>query len=52
MSKDDDAKEIEARYRAYCDACQSGELEKVPSFWGSRFCSLLTSGSRKRCTRR
>lgn len=34
MSKDDDAKEIAARYRAYCDACQSGELEKVPSFWG------------------
>jgi hypothetical protein len=34
MSKSDDAREINARYRAYCDACQSGELEKVPSFWG------------------
>ena len=34
MSRDDDAKEINARYRAYCDACQSGELKKVPSFWG------------------
>jgi hypothetical protein len=25
--------QITARYRSYCDACQSGELEKVPSFW-------------------
>jgi ketosteroid isomerase-like protein len=33
MSKNDDAKEIEARYRAYCDACQAGQLAKVPSFW-------------------
>jgi len=33
MSKDDDVKEINARYRAYCDACQSNQLEKVPSFW-------------------
>ena len=30
---DDDVKEINARYRAYCDACQSNQLEKVPSFW-------------------
>lgn len=28
-----DAKAIEARYRAYCDACQSGQLDKVPAFW-------------------
>ena len=34
MSNDDDVKEIKARYRAYCDACQSGQLEKVPAFWG------------------
>ena len=33
ISNDDDAIEITARYRAYCDACQSGQLEKVPSFW-------------------
>jgi hypothetical protein len=34
MSKDDDAQEITARDRAYCDACQSGQLAEVPSFWG------------------
>jgi hypothetical protein len=34
MSNDSDVKEIKARYRAYCDACQSGQLEKVPAFWG------------------
>jgi len=33
MSNDDDVKEINARYRAYCDACESNQLEKVPSFW-------------------
>ena len=33
MSKDDEAKEISARYRAYCDACQSGQLAQVPAFW-------------------
>jgi ketosteroid isomerase-like protein len=32
-SKNDDVKEINARYRAYWDACQSNQLEKVPSFW-------------------
>ncbi len=32
-SKNDDAREINARYRAYCDACESNQLEKVPSFW-------------------
>jgi hypothetical protein len=30
----DDANEIKARYRAYCDACESGQLEKVPAYWG------------------
>jgi hypothetical protein len=33
MRNEADVKEINARYRAYCDACQSGQLEKVPSFW-------------------
>jgi hypothetical protein len=33
MGSDDDVKAINARYRAYCDACQSGQLEKVPSYW-------------------
>src|SRR5208337_820702 len=33
MSNDDDVKEINARYRAYCDACESNQLEKVPSCW-------------------
>jgi ketosteroid isomerase-like protein len=33
MSNNDDVTEINARYRAYCDACQSNQLEKVPSFW-------------------
>jgi hypothetical protein len=33
MSKDEDVKAINARYRAYCDACESNQLEKVPSFW-------------------
>jgi ketosteroid isomerase-like protein len=32
-SKNDDVREINARYRAYCDACESNQLEKVPSFW-------------------
>jgi hypothetical protein len=40
MSSDEDVKEINARYRSYCDACQSGQLEKVPSFWG--FPALFT----------
>jgi hypothetical protein len=40
MSTDEDVKEINARYRAYCDACQSAQLEKVPSFWG--FPALFT----------
>jgi hypothetical protein len=33
MNNNDDVKEINARYRAYCDACESNQLEKVPSFW-------------------
>jgi ketosteroid isomerase-like protein len=33
MKNENDVKEINARYRAYCDACQAGDLEKVPSFW-------------------
>jgi len=33
MSNDDDVKEINARYRTYCDACESNQLEKMPSFW-------------------
>lgn len=28
-----DKKEIEARYRAYCDVCQSGQLSKLTNFW-------------------
>jgi hypothetical protein len=32
-TNNDDVKEITARYRAYCDACQSNQLGKVPSFW-------------------
>ena len=40
MSNDDDVKEIKARYRAYCDACQSGQLENVPAYWG--FPALFT----------
>jgi hypothetical protein len=33
MSNEIDAQEISARYRAYCDACETGQLEKVPAFW-------------------
>ena len=33
-TNNDDVKEINARYRAYCDACESNQLAKVPSFWG------------------
>lgn len=32
MSVQDD-QEIERRYRAYCDACESNQLEKLRSFW-------------------
>jgi hypothetical protein len=40
MGNDADVKEIEARYRAYCDACENNQLEKVPAFWG--FPALFT----------
>ena len=33
MNNEADVKEINERYRAYCDACQSGQLEQVPTFW-------------------
>jgi hypothetical protein len=33
MTKDEEVKAIKARYRAYCDACESKQLEQVPSFW-------------------
>lgn len=33
FSEEDDRKAIESRYRSYCDACQSGRLEKLPQFW-------------------
>ena len=41
-----DVKEIEARYRAYCDACQSGQLEKVPSFWSLPALFALDTGKK------
>jgi hypothetical protein len=33
MSNSQDVKLINERYRGYCDACQSGQLAEVPSFW-------------------
>ena len=45
MSQDDDAKEITARYRAYCDACQSAQLDKVPSFWGLPALFVVDTGA-------
>ena len=46
MSHDADVQQIEARYRAYCDACESNQLEKVPGFWAlpAQF-TLDTGGS-------
>ena len=44
MTKDAEVKEINARYRAYCDACQSGQLEKVPSFWSLPALFALETG--------
>lgn len=41
---DNDVKEITASYRAYCDACQSGQLEKVPSFWSLPALFTLDTG--------
>ncbi|WP_133066926.1 hypothetical protein [Mycolicibacterium sphagni] len=45
MSQDDDAQEITARYRAYCDACQSAQLDKVPSFWGLPALFVVDTGA-------
>ena len=44
MNNEADVKEINARYRAYCDACQSGQLEKVPSFWSFPALFALDTG--------
>jgi hypothetical protein len=44
MSTEADVKEINARYRAYCDACQSGQLEKVPAFWSLPALFALDTG--------
>ena len=44
MNYDDDAKAIKARYRAYCDACQSNHLEKLPSFWSLPSLFTVDSG--------
>jgi hypothetical protein len=43
-TNDDDVKDIEARYRAYCDACQSNQLEEVPSFWSLPALFTLDTG--------
>lgn len=32
-TSDRDKTAIETRYREYCDACQSGQLEKLTDFW-------------------
>jgi len=44
MTNEADVKDIKARYRAYCDACQSGQLEKVPSFWSLPALFALDTG--------
>lgn len=44
MSNDEAVKQINARYRAYCDACQSGQLDKVPAFWGFPVLFTIDSG--------
>jgi hypothetical protein len=44
MTHEADAKEINERYRSYCDACQSGQLEKVPSFWSLPALFALDTG--------
>jgi ketosteroid isomerase-like protein len=44
MTNEADVKEINARYRAYCDACQSGQLDKVPSFWSLPALFALDTG--------
>jgi len=44
MTKATDVKEINDRYRAYCDACQSNQLERVPSFWSLPALFTLDTG--------
>ena len=44
MTNEADVKDINARYRAYCDACQSGHLAKVPSFWSLPALFALDTG--------
>lgn len=44
MNHDNDVREIEARYRAYCDACQSNHLEKLPEFWSLPALFTLDTG--------
>ncbi|MEG9433567.1 hypothetical protein [Terriglobus sp. ADX1] len=44
MNRDNDVKEIEARYRAYCDACESNHLEKLPTFWKLPALFLVDTG--------
>ena len=44
MSNADAVNEINARYRAYRDACQSGQLDKVPEFWGFPVLFTIDSG--------
>jgi hypothetical protein len=44
MTNTTDVKEINDRYRAYCDACQSNQLEKVPSFWSLPALFTLDTG--------
>jgi hypothetical protein len=46
MTKDEDVKAINARYRAYCDACESKQLEKVPSFWSLPALFTVDTGER------
>lgn len=43
-SKNDEVKAINARYRAYCDACQSNHLEKLPEFWSLPALFTLDTG--------
>jgi hypothetical protein len=44
MTKENAVNEINERYRAYCDACQSNQLEKVPSFWSLPALFTLDTG--------
>ena len=44
MNNSDVVKEIETRYRAYCDVCQSGQLDKVHAFWQLPALFIIDSG--------